>query len=404
MIFISAWVMLLALLRDRAALIMSFVLPPVLFIAFAAIFAGTSGSDLKLKIGLLDIANTIDTQRFAKALLEDKTFRFIKLDSGDVSDAADLVRRGIVDVSLLIRGDLEERPDQGPPPLLVIESSSRPLAGAIAMGEIQRTLNEKLPDVALARIIADVEASGAIGKEDREFLEKAFHEEAQQRKGDAFSFARVAEREIADRDGTGRHGNVLYYAGAVSAIFLLFGAVHGALTILDERENGIAQRLLISCRSLSHFVWGKFFFLTLQGTVQASFVYAAAYIIYGASFSAFNILLWLAACVFSSAASAGLALLVCCCCRTRKQAESLTTFAVLMVSAAGGSMVPRYLMPPWFQDMSWLTPNAWMIEALNRAVLPGASLRDVALPCVVLMLMAAATAGIAARLSAHRAM
>jgi len=403
MIFISAWVMLLALLRDRAALIMSFALPPLLFIAFAAIFAGATGSDLKLKVGLLDIAHTSNTQRFTKALLADKNFRFITLETGGASDTADLVRRGIADVSLLIRGDLERRPDQGPPPLLIIESSARPLAGAIAMGQIQRTLNEKLPDVALARIIADVVNSGAVSKEDGAFLDNAFHEEAQQRAGDGFSFAKVAAREIADQDGRGRNGNVLYYAGAVSAIFLLFGAVHGGLTILDERGNGIAQRFLISRGSLAPLIFGKFVFLTFQGTAQASFVYAAAYFIYGASFGPFGIVLWLAACVSSAAASAGLALLICSCCRTRKQAESLTTFAVLIVSAAGGSMVPRYLMPPWFQDLSWFTPNAWMIEAFNRAVLPGAGLRDLAIPLIVLAFMAAVTGATATWLSAHKA-
>ncbi len=48
MIVVSAWVMLLATVRDRAAVSMSFLLPPILFIVFAAIFSGTSGPDLKL--------------------------------------------------------------------------------------------------------------------------------------------------------------------------------------------------------------------------------------------------------------------------------------------------------------------------------------------------------------------
>ena len=56
MIAVSAWVMFLSTVRDRAALSMSFLLPPLLFIVFAAIFSGTSGPDLKLKVGVADIA------------------------------------------------------------------------------------------------------------------------------------------------------------------------------------------------------------------------------------------------------------------------------------------------------------------------------------------------------------
>lgn len=403
MIVTSAWVMLVSLLRDRAALAMAFILPPVLFVAFAAIFAGANGKDLKLRVGLLDLAHTADSARFTAALEGEKSFRFIPLESGGEQAAAGLVERGAADVALVIRGGLDRRPDQGPPPLLVLESAARPLAGSMLAGQAQKTLNEKLPDVALARILTDVEAAGAIGKEDQAFLEKAFHEEAAARKGDGFSFARVVERRVAGQSaGRARNGNVLDYAGAVSAIFLLFGAVHGALTLLDERDNGIARRLTISKGHLAALVAGKFGFITAQGTAQAAVVYAVAYVVYGASADGEGMGLWFAACVVSAAAAAGLALLVCSLCKTRKQAENLTTFAVLLVSAAGGSMVPRYLMPPWFQDLGWFTPNAWMIEALSRSVLPGAGLAELALPLGVLAMIAAVAGGIAARLPSRR--
>jgi ABC-2 type transport system permease protein len=378
MIIVSAWVMLLALLRDRAALAMAFALPPLLFVAFAAIFSGANGRDLKLRIGLLDEAQTRNSARFVAALEGEKSFRVITLPGGGEPAARDLVRRGAADASLVIRGDPERRPDQGPPPLLVIESPARPLAGSMLAGQAQRTLNEKLPDVALARILADVEASGAIGPEDSAFLDKAFHAEAAKRSGDGFSFARVVEREVASEAGQGRNGNVLDYAGAVSAIFLLFGGVHGALTLLDERDSGIARRLMISRGALAPLVAGKFAFLTLQGTAQAILVYLVA------------------PCVLSAAAASGLGLLVCALCRTRKQAEALTTFVVLLASAAGGSMVPRYLMPPWFQDLGWITPNAWMIEALNRSVLPGAGAADLVGPLCVLAGLAVVAATLAA--------
>jgi ABC-2 type transport system permease protein len=174
MIFASTWVMAMAALRDRMALLMTFVLPAVLFVVFAAIFSGATGKDLKIKVGLRDLARTDSTQKFVAALEAERSLRVVELTDGDEAGMIDEVRRGVVDVGVVLRADLGQRPDGGPPPILVIEDVTRPLAASIMIGQAQHTLNEKLPNVALGRILADVEASGAIARDEREFLDAAF--------------------------------------------------------------------------------------------------------------------------------------------------------------------------------------------------------------------------------------
>ena len=79
-------------------------------------------------------------------------------------------------------------------------------------------------------------------------------------------------------------------------------------------------------------------------------------------------------------------------CRTRRQAQTFANVAILIVSALGGSMVPRFFMPPLVQDLGWITPNTWALEAYTAIFWRDEPVSELLLPWAVLA--AAAIAGL----------
>ena len=188
---------------------------------------------------------------------------------------------------------------------------------------------------------------------------------------------------------------VTYYAGAVAMLFLLFSALTGAMSYLDERESGLLDRLAIGPGGVGVLIDGKFMFLCVQGFLQVAVIFLVGWAVFGIELWS-NLLPWAATTLAAAIAAAGLALAFVTLCRSKQQAQSLGHMLILVVSAVGGSMVPRYLMPGYVQAIGWATPNTWALDAYSSIFARADGVMTLLLPWAVL-----AGCGVVGLLAAH---
>lgn len=314
--------MWLRLWRDKGALVLAFILPGFIFAIFAAIFSNASGGSLDLRVSMALTSQAPASVALVQDIKAKADFTLTTDTEWTETSIRERVRLGQDDVGFIIMGDVS-RPELKS--ISIIKDPSREVAATVLMGQLRQIM-----------------AEGAQVNAPEIFTEFSAMPEGKQDK-------------ITDQ-------SVTYYIGATAILFLLFSAMQGAAISLDERKNGISDRLLVGPSGAAAMLTGKFLFLTLIGTLQAAIIVAVGHLAFGVAVMAHLPSLALA-CVGSAALASAIALLVASLSGSSAQMNTVSTFIVLLFSAIGGSMVPRFMMPDWLQSLGRFTPNHWSIEA-----------------------------------------
>jgi len=87
----------------------------------------------------------------------------------------------------------------------------------------------------------------------------------------------------------------------------------------------------------------------------------------------------------TSLATSAFGLLLASVCRTRAQLGAMSTLVVLSLSAIGGSMFPRFLMPAGLQKAGLVLFNSWALEGFTNVFWRELPLSSLVLPAAVLV-------------------
>ncbi len=391
----------LRLWRDKGAMAMAFILPGFIFAIFATIFDSAAGGDLDLRVIMAVDAPSQATENLAQQLIRDADFAPEKANGADAVYGD--VRMGRYDVGLILRGDIRDTKSS---PIIIVTEPSRKIAGDVLMGQLRSFLAEKRPDLLIREsLMLSNQVTGPLSEMQQRRADLVIAQ-AEGGKLDVSNGSQGLLQYANARAGTEDSGlddpSIAYYAGATIAMFLLFSAMHGAAASLEERGSGITDRLLLGPYAAMAMMTGKFLYLTAQGVLQAFVILLVAALAFQVPVAEHILPLFIVSAVVA-AACASIALLVSTIAKNSIQMNNLATFLVLLFSAIGGSMIPRFMMPDWLQTLGNFTPNAWAIEAYYGLLARGSDTLAIATPLTILGLLTV-IALLSASVLSHRLM
>jgi ABC-2 type transport system permease protein len=344
-IFRLGW---LHLKRDRVAMLLTFALPIVFFSIFAAVFSDLDTQHLESVEAALVLEDpSPEAERFAILLAQESTLVIHPVDivpnSAARQAAADQVRNREVDVGIVIPPDFASwatGAEAEPRAIQVLTDSANPLVGELAAGIL-----------GMATIRFAFEQMGGGGELGSfEALESPF--------------------EIVVSDVVGNEDEkpaVAFFSAGIGVMFLLFAVSGRSGILIEEKESGVLRRVLASRLGLGQLLLGHWLFLAALGFVQVTVMFIWGWAVFGLDlWSADHLAGFVIMTAASAAAAAAFGLFLASVCRTRIQLAGVSAVVILVMSALGGSMFPRYLMPEGLRKLGLLTFNAWALDGYQK--------------------------------------
>ncbi len=436
--------------RNRAALVLSFIVPMVVISIVGMVFglnrhdSGPSG----IPLAVVNQSTNPAAQTLVDALRAEKSFRVITTTTSNLASApatrplteADLrpmIRNRDFSYALVIPADVIS-PDRLGLRLEFLSDPRNDVETQIVNGVLQKTIFSNVPQLlgqalqARAKKFLGADAADAFNRALARDIATTFGGDpdkilAKIRAGD-FGLSRLTQRPVAPSldsqpstlnssassasSSPDLFSRILTFereqvvgrdvkspaatqiVGGYAVMFLLFALSNTATAFFDEKNSGLFQRVLSSPVSRAQLLWSRFLYGVLFGLIQLFALFFAGHLLYGVDvFGHLGPLLLMCASV--AAACTGFGMLLAAVAPSPQAAQSLATLLVITMSACGGAWFPLSLMPEFMQHLAKFTIVYWAIEGFGAVLWAGDSLVRVAPILAVLLGLTAAAMSVA---------
>jgi ABC-2 type transport system permease protein len=409
---------MLSLRRDRAALVLSVVLPIVFFSIFAVIFGGRRNVAAKIDVIVVDQDLSLASRRLIEGLKSEGSLivaarpapkKGVIQPEYSAAAAEAAVKAGSAPVALIVPRGFGENPISfegggSGPVIQMLKDPSDMVASQVIAGLLQKVAMTSMPDVMAGLGSKYVDRfAGGLTPEQHKRIDGSLDQlrRYQSQPNAARQSGGGALLSVNTRDVVGENKDnpmVSFYAAAIGVMFLLFTASGAAGSLLDEVENGTLDRVLSSRVTMTALLAGKLAYSALLAFSQLVVMFLWAWAVF--KLDLFSHIPGFVVMGVSTAFAVGaFGMLLASVCRTRAQLGALSTLVILVMSSVGGSMFPRFLMPEAMQKAGLLTINAWAIDGFTKVFWRDQPVSDLWPQVSVLLMVGVALFAIARKLA-----
>jgi ABC-2 type transport system permease protein len=199
---------------------------------------------------------------------------------------------------------------------------------------------------------------------------------------------------------TGKAGYLAFMTPGILAQSVLFSAIFYGIAVIWERDLGIVHKLLVSPASRWSLVCGKAVAADFRGLVQATVIYAVAFIMRVP-------IRWeplpIAGVLLAVALGAGIfstfSLIIACIVKTRERFMGIGQVLTMPLFFASNAIYPLSIMPPWLRTVATFNPLTYLVDALRGLMVHDEqSVYGLGYDCTILVLVFVVLLAIAVRI------
>lgn len=366
------------LLRDYAALFVTFVFPVVYCIFFGVIFATRNTPVSTVPLLFVNEDNSPLSRELLSRL---ESSGSVELLPAPERRPAETVRRGEAPAFLHIKAGFADAAAGDEDAAMGSGGQGRSSGSVVLVSDPSRPAEAGLVRARVVEALAGL-------------LDQLGNHGGAPRRSASPTREAAADREVVrigpftleneQADSIGLPANAYAFSFPQGIVWSVLGctATFG-LSIFQERLAGTLARLRAGPIGMARILAGKAGACFLSTILLAAALFGLAWLAFEVRIERIGLLalslLAVATCFV------GLMMLLSVLGRTHRSASGITWAVLLVMAMTGGGMVPRFYMPGWLQGVSDFSPVKWSILAMEGPVWRGFSGSDLVLPWGILV-------------------